>query len=247
MMKKVFLLVMIFALAFVSCEEEDIETANRVSFENETVKVLVPRDAVDFERIVKVYTTSTSSSDRSFEIYVNEDESTLSSAEYSIPTSVTVPANSNVGEFVLTVSDVSLSFVEQTLVVELLAADDSIYTGSAVLNVTERCDDSIVGLNLVFDDWAEEAYWELYDLSGPATLIFSGGENGVYTDLDNGEFNTEFCLASGAYGIVVYDTYGDGGTVYTVSIGETVLASATVPGGSAGTAETSTSAQFTIN
>lgn len=244
-MKKAFLLAM-FALAFVSCEEEDIETANRVSFENESVLIEVPRDAVDFERVVNVYTTSISSSDRTFAVNINEEESTLDASEYSLPSTVTVPANSNVGELILTVSDVSLSFDAKTLSLEL-GSDDATFTGNAVLNVTERCDDTVVGLNLVFDDWAEEAYWEVYDLSGAPVIIFSGGQGGAYDDLDNGEFDIEFCLESGNYGIVVHDTYGDGGTLYTVSSGETVLASGTVPGGSPGTAPTSTSSQFTVD
>ncbi|WP_456438637.1 hypothetical protein [Psychroserpens sp.] len=245
-MKKIFLLAML-TLAFIGCEEEDIETADRVSFESETVSVKVPRDAVDFERIIYVYTTTTSSSAREFQVVINEDESTLSATEYSLPTSVIVPADSNRGELVMTVSDVSLSFVAQTLSLELVSGD-STFTGNATLNVTERCDDTIVGLNLVFDNWAEECYWEIYDLSGIGpVVIFSGGQGGVYTDLDNEELDVEFCLESGNYGVVVYDSYGDGGTVYTVAIGETVLASATVPGGSPGTAVTQSSAQFTID
>ncbi|WP_179020879.1 hypothetical protein [Winogradskyella forsetii] len=243
-MKKAFLLSIILAFGLVSCEEEDIETANRVSFENDTVLIQVPRDAVDFERPVAVYTTTISSVDRQFQVIINEDETTLNSDEYSLPSSVTVPANSNKGELILTVSDISLSFEPQTLALELVS--DEIFTGNAILNVTERCDDTITALNLVFDDWAEEAYWEIYDLSGTPVIIFSGGQGGVYTDLDNSEFNAEFCLESGDYGIVVYDTYGDGGTVYTVSVGETVLTSATVPGGSPGTAPTSSSAVFNI-
>ncbi|REG88774.1 beta-barrel fold lipoprotein [Winogradskyella sediminis] len=246
-MKKKFLIgILSLGFAFLGCEQDDIERANRVSFENETVEVQVPRDAIDFQRPISIYVSEVSGSDRVFQIAVNDEESTLESSEYSIPSSVTVPANSKTGEFIMTVSDVSLSFEAKTLSLQLLSDDDT-YTGNAMLFVTERCDDTVVGLNLAFDDYAEEAYWDLYDLSGTPTIIFSGGQGSAYDELDNGEFDIEFCLASGNYGIVVYDGYGDGGTTFTVSAGETVLASGTVPGGNPANVPTNITSLFTVD
>lgn len=246
-MKKFFLIaILTLPFAFLSCEQDDIERVDRASFESEAISFEVPRDAVGFEKSISVFTSNVSGSDRVFQISTIEEESGLDSAEYSLPSSVTIPANSNSAEILMTVSDVSLSFSPTILTLELLS-DDATYTGYTVLSITERCDDTIVGLNLVFDTYAEEAYWDLYDLSNGNTIIFSGGQDGAYSDFSDSEFNVQFCLASGNYGIVVYDSYGDGGTAYTVSAGDTVLTTGTVPGGNAANDPTASSAQFTVN
>ncbi|MGJ8547830.1 hypothetical protein [Winogradskyella wichelsiae] len=238
-MKK-FLLFSMLAFAFMACEEEDIETANRVSFESGVIAVEVPRDAVDFERIITVYTTTTSSSDRTFDIIVDTETATLDDADYSIPTSVTVPANSAVGEFTLTVSDLSLNFEAQILSISLVSSDGT-FGGIADLEVTELCVDTIVELAITLDDYPDETTWDLYDLSvSPAVIIFSGGPF-INPDDIGAVKKVEFCLASGEYGIAVNDAYGDGivNGGFEINEGATTLASGAVTGSGG-------SASFTI-
>ncbi|MBV7270598.1 hypothetical protein [Winogradskyella luteola] len=228
-MKKI-LFSFLIALVLVGCDEEDIERANRVSFENEQIEVKVPADAVDYQQTVKVYTSTVSGSARQFPIVVDEDGTTVDSSIYSLPTSVTIPADSNVGEFDLTISDIGITFDVATLALEF-DTDSGVFSGSTVLNISELCEDTIVNLTLNFDGFAEEAVWELYDLSvSPPAVIATGGAGGAYTDLDNSSLTVDFCLPSGGYGIIVYDTYGDGGTGYVVTDANgTTLSSGTTP------------------
>ena len=90
------------------------------------------------------------------------------------------------------------------------------------------------------DDWPEETTWEIYDLSGTPTVVASGGPYANPAD-DFAELSFDFCLASGNYGVVVYDAYGDGGPTFSVTTAAgTLVADTTVAG-------TQASATFTVN
>jgi len=191
----------------VSCEQDDIERAERVSFESENIIVKVPRDATNFEKTINVYTTTISSSEREFSISVDPDGTTLDPSAYNLPSTVTIPANTNEGELIITFDDVNINFESKLLALDL--GSDEIFSGSSVLDVTELCEDTFVNLSITTDDWPDETTYELYDLTNGQTLLFSGGPfNNPADDFTTLDF--EFCLASGDYGIVVYDAYGDG-------------------------------------
>ena len=110
-----------FALAislFTSCEENpDSPLNNFVGFEigPSPRAITVTKDATQsFE--VKVYASETTSSDRSFNIMVDTEASTLA-APYSLPSQVTIPGGSNEGTLTFSVTDNDdLGFVAQTLV-----------------------------------------------------------------------------------------------------------------------------------
>lgn len=247
-MKKIFKYILMAAIVgfAYNCEEDVTDgSVNYVTFERGPVSFAIAKDATT-TRDFKVYAGNKTGSDRTYTVLVNES-STLTPS-YSVPGTVTIPANSNEGNLTISVTDDdTLEFVSQTLIVEFQDQAGVSLGDALTINVAEECPGTIITLALSFDDWAEECTWEIYDLSGTPTVIYSGGEAGAYDALDNGSISFDFCLESGNYGIVVYDAYGDGGTVYTVTAGATELASGTVPGGNPANVPTSDSSTFTID
>ena len=245
--KSIFCLALL-SIAFTSCEEDlDSDLSNFVGFDIGVPQVVTVPNNSTSTYDVKVYSSEVSSSDRSFGIMV--DESSTLAATYSVPSQVTIPANSNEGVMSISITDNDdLSFIPQDLIINFVGESGVNFGEGFTISITEECLNTIVTLDLDFDAYAEEAYWEIYDLSGTPTIIYSGGESAAYTALDNSTFSMDFCLASGNYGIVVYDTYGDGGTTYTVSIDGAAVASGSTPDAGGGyPVLTNSSATFTVN
>lgn len=245
-MKKLSIYILLaFAITFYNCEEQELGSSfNYVTFEKSPTKFDVEKDATS-NRDINVYTANKTGSDRTYTIQVDASSTLL--ASYTVAGSVTIPANSNVGTFSMSVTDDdTLGFVTQTLIVDFIDEAGVNLSEPLIIEVTEQCLDTIVTLDLSFDAWAEECTWEIYDLSGTPTVIHTGGQAGAYTDLDNGSLSLDFCLSSGNYGIIVYDAYGDGGTDYSVSSSAGTLASGSVPGGNPANVPTSISDTFTV-
>ena len=158
-----------------------------------------------------------------------------------IPSTVTIPSGTNVGTLAITVTDnENLGYVAQKLVIDFIDEAGKNYGEAITLNIVQECLDTLVRLSLELDTWPDETTWEIYDLSGAPTVIFSGGPY-INPDDDFAELDYDFCLASGQYGVVVYDSYGDGGPTYTVTSAAGILVPATTLGGS------SSSATFTVD
>lgn len=222
--------------------EEDLESGatNYVTFYNEgDASVLRIANNATATKEVKVYTGNKTGSDRTFNVMVAPN-STLQT-NYSVPATVTVPANTNEGTLLVSVTDDdNLQFVPQTLVL-VLEDEAGFSTGETlVLNVTELCPDTIVKFSLKLDTWPDETTWEIYDLSGGQQVVIASGGPYVNPDDDFAEFVFEYCLASGNYGVVVYDAYGDGGPNYKIALNGVTVVSETVTG-------TFTSSEFTVN
>lgn len=235
-------------IIFISCSQDDIKEtnlSNHVGFEQGPLVYRIA-DGATADIDIKVAASETLGSDRTYNIIVNTDESNLASA-YTVPSTVTIPANSNVGTLPISVTDdENLSFVAQTLVLDFQDEAGTSFGIPIALNIAEECLNTLINLSLEFDTYPDEAYWELYDLSGTPTLVQSGGENSAYAGLT--DFSSDFCLPSGMYGIVVYDTYGDGGTDYTVTMSGDVVASGSTPDAGGGyPVLTNSSSEFTID
>jgi len=225
-----------------SCEEENGvgDSSDYVTFESDVIGFQVASNSTD-QRDVMIYTGNKTSSDRSFNVLVNEN-STLA-ASYSVPSSVTIPANSNVGVLPVSVTDdANLSFDAQTLILEFQDGIGTSIGAPVTMNIAEACPGDIVRFNLTLDTWPDETTWEIYDLSGTPTVIYSGGPYANPAD-DFAEFTFEYCLLAGNYGVVVYDSYGDGGPTFSVTsnnngvlVPDTTLVSTTF-----------SSATFTVN
>ncbi|TXD85355.1 hypothetical protein ESY86_01715 [Subsaximicrobium wynnwilliamsii] len=233
---RIFMFICLVAL-FTNCETDDAtqtELSNYVGFEiMNPMRVTVENNATQsFE--VKVYASETSSADRTYGLAIDGGSSLATS--YTVPASVTIPGGSNVGTFSVSITDDdNLQFVAQSLVINFEKEVGLDFSDAFELRVTESCLETIVTFSLTLDIYPDETRWELYDLSGAPTIIESFGP--FNRPADNGQtVSYDFCLASGDYGIVVYDSYGDGigdaGSDYNISVGGTVLVSGVVAGDS---------------
>lgn len=155
-MKKIkyLFLITILTLAINSCadDHEDVTTnLNFVTFAENSLKLVVNKNesnSID----VTLYTTKVSSSQRTINIYVDIDNTTADPAAYSVPTTVTIPANSNVGIFNIDVTDVNISEDGEELVVAF-DVENGLYTGDALkLDIALYCPlniDDFIGSYLI--------------------------------------------------------------------------------------------------
>lgn len=206
-MKKIAYLLLLFVavFAFNSCEDDikSTEDINYIAFEASAVDMGVDIDGTA-EHEIKVYTTQKTGSDRSFSIAVIEDASSADPAAYNIPSSVTVPANSNEGSFTVGLSDVNIGDGGETVVIDFVNAE-GLYTGNpTTLSITQICPFNEVFINFLFDGYASECTWELLDSSDNVVA-----EGGPWAD-GTASAATKLCLQDGTYTFTVYDAYGDG-------------------------------------
>ncbi|WP_026753884.1 hypothetical protein [Sediminibacter sp. Hel_I_10] len=235
-MKKYFKYILAFSFPIIvfNCETDEAvqsELSNFVGFEiSNPMRVTVGNNETETYS-VDVYASETSSADRTYNLIVDTEASTLG-APYTVPSSVTIPAGSNMGTFdVVVTDDEYLQFEVQSILINFEKEAGVDFSAPFRLNITESCLDTIATFTLTLDTWPDETTWELYDLSGTPVLIGSGGPY-VNPDDDFAVLSFDFCLSSGDYGIVVYDSYGDGiaDGGYTISVGDDVLVSGVVPG-----------------
>lgn len=222
-----------------NCEEDNnSELSNFVGFQEGPLNFSIDNGQTDTFDVI-VAASEKSSSDRSFNVMV-QSSSTLA-APYSVPATVTIPGGSNVGTLSVSVTDNDdLGYVPQSLVLDFPDVAGLNFGDPITLNFVESCLDTIVTFNLTLDTWPDETTWEIYDLNGTPTVIASGGPY-VNPDDDFAELSWDFCLASGNYGVVVYDSYGDGGPTFSVTTAAGTLVPNTTVGG------TQASATFTVN
>lgn len=218
--------------AMFSCEEDnsgDSQTANYVGLENYQTVELSDGQTVVVEG--KILASEATGTDRTFNLVV-DPSSTHGAANYSVPTSVTIPAGSKEGVYEVTV--VGNGLVDgNKIVVGLAPADDlnqttfygtysngvltGVGTTKSTFNLYRPCASVRARLSIKFDNYPEETAWELYDSA--FNLIDSGGFNAAGTVItgyaalgfaDRSTFSVVKCLAPGAYTFVIYDDYGDG-------------------------------------
>jgi hypothetical protein len=140
-MKKItYILLMALPLfVFNSCSKNVNETKdiNYVSFEKLSYNFNVMPDTT-MKYNINFYTTQISGSDRTFNIAV-DDQSTSDPTSYSVPTSVTVPANSNHGVLAIGLLDKNISASGNTLILKF-AQKDGLFTGhSTAISINEFC------------------------------------------------------------------------------------------------------------
>lgn len=169
-----------------SCEdsiEPNIERASLISAGKSefTLEVQVNTSGtIDID----VFTTDTTSSDRIFNISINE-ASTGTSSDYTIPSSITVPANENKATLSIATQDVS-----NTVVLDIEDANGTRAVDSIVLNIYKICPFDVTSF---YGTYAalEDAQWS-YDViiaAGPAdntvtidNLYDTGGKTVVGID-----------------------------------------------------------------
>lgn len=211
------------AIFLFNCEADDTtKLKDYVGFERAPVEMTVVENGTS-TKDVYVYTSDISSKDRTYNLIVDTNSTTLESA-YTVPATVTVPANTNKGTFTVSVTDDDkLGLLDQYLVIDFERKAGMYFGDKLKLIVTEECTETLVKLTLAFDSYPDEASWELYDLSsGQPTIIDSYGSYADEEYVDE-TVAVKFCLIPGKYRIVIYDEYGDGGTAYSVTSGSTVI------------------------
>lgn len=205
MKKLTYILVLLTIGAFLNSCSDDPEftkNLNFVSFEFSPVTLGVDVDGSTVHTF-NVYTSNISSSDRTFSILVDSDATTAEAAAYSVPATVTVPANSNEGTIEITLNDVNIG--EGKKIVLKFEGEDGLHTsGAATVNIKQICSKNEVFLDIVFDGYASECSWELLDSSDEVIASGAGYTDGLAS------LSTSFCLDNGTYTFVVYDAYGDG-------------------------------------
>jgi hypothetical protein len=222
-------------VAFNSCTEE-VEEFKYVTFESPTFEFGVPI-AGNATKGIKVYTSQIMKSDRTFQVQVVSGTSTTADpASYVVPTSVTIPANTNVGVLDVKVSDVNIGSTGKILTLQLFN-DEEFYEGGTIkLNLTQICTQNDVRLNIILDPWGSECSWNIKNSSNVVV-----GSGGPYTD-GLASVTGKFCLPDGTYTFTVNDAYGDGlggppAGKATLTKGTTVLAEI---GGDFGSTQTKT-------
>ena len=214
------LLVAVFSFAISSCENDNPKTEdlNYIGFESTSFNFPVDIDGTT-EQMIKVYTTNKTGSDRSFAISIDIDLSTADPSSYTVPSSVTIPANTNMGEIPVIISDINIGVAGKTLVLKFTQEQDLYTSDDIALSVVQSCPGNEVFLDMTFDNWGSETSWELLD-SSDNTVASGGG----YSDGDSG-YSTSFCLGVGTYTYTVYDAYGDGGATTTITKNDETLVS----------------------
>jgi hypothetical protein len=222
---------------FISCDEETPEATgiNYVAFEATTYTFGVDIGSSN-TRSISIYAATTSSSARSFTVNVVAAGTTADPASYTIPTTVDIPAGSNVGTLEITISDTNISSSGETIELGFASAD-GLFTGNNItLNVRQVCPTNPIELEITFDNYSGETSWELLD--GTNTVIASNSYgSGETSDAAN------WCVPNDTYTFIIYDAYGDGiccsygnGSYVLRKEDGTVLAS----GGSFGASESTT-------
>jgi hypothetical protein len=245
---KIFVMFLSLGLVLQGCTEDDAASTdfNYATFETLSKDVAVnPGETLSSD--IKVYVTQVSGSDRSFNLVI-DPTSTIDMNNVSVPTTVTIPANSNFGTLTIDFEGVDLDLsLAKTLKLKLVE-ENGLYTGKTTqINVRENCPLNTVTLALILDRYGSETDWEIVD-DNTGDVVASGGP---YTDTATNALqpvkNFILCLPDGSYTFTIYDAYGDGMVTSASVIGSYVLtANGVVIANQSGNFSDSRSHSFTL-
>ncbi|MBN2615908.1 MAG: hypothetical protein JXR71_09460 [Bacteroidales bacterium] len=136
-MKKItyILLLAIAVFALNSCSKDIPGTSdiNYVTFEKSAYQYNVQPDST-FLKDINIYTTQVSSSDRTFGVTVNA-ASDLDAGSYSVPATITVPANTNKGVLTISLKDQNISPNGSTLILDM-TPQAGLFIGKSQVTIT---------------------------------------------------------------------------------------------------------------
>ncbi|MFD2725197.1 hypothetical protein [Hyunsoonleella rubra] len=228
MRKNIILIFTVFSLVlFTNCKENDdtpaILNIDYVGFESGFTIGVAPDGNISQE--VRIAVSIISSSDRTFELTVNEDFTTADASAYSIPSSVTVPANNNVGGFLVDVVGPNVNpSGEDVVVIDIINTAEGLLKSEGIaLNLKQECPNPELILDITFDSWPEEIYWKVVD-DADNTVFESAtpADFGAYAGLADGIIKA-MCLSSGSYTFSISDLFDDGAGPFTLSLGNEVI------------------------
>ncbi|WP_396151798.1 hypothetical protein [Flavobacterium sp.] len=199
-----------------SCSSED---DNYKSFEGPQSALLFNKDVVLFDykatspKFIEVLVSSTTKSDvaRTVPVVINSAFTNALPATYSIDMSTAViPAGQTTAKLRINSGDFSLlpATGSTNLVLEFAPGYTvlSNRTSTTIKLQRDNCPGitRTVQLNIIFDPYASEISWTLFD--GSNNVVASSVP---YLD-GRGPFAANFCLTPGNYKFVMNDSYGDG-------------------------------------
>jgi len=220
-----------------SCEEDNSSDSQASNFVGlEVSKIVEISDGQTVTVDGRILASNATGEDRTFNLVV-ESTTTHGAGDYSVPTSVTIPAGSKEGTYEVTLlgnnlvdgnkvvvrleptegTNIVNSYTTLTTIGEVLGP--VVYSNTSFI-LYRPCASVRARLSIKFDNYPEETAWELYDSA--FNLIDSGGfeSPGVingnpgtgYAALfaDRATFSVVKCLAPGTYTFVIYDVFGDG-------------------------------------
>lgn len=207
-MKKILVLLVI--ITVLSCDSDNsfstVSDYDFISFENDNVTFELDQDG-ESSQMITVYNSKTYSNDRTYNLEVLLESTTISAESYAVPASVTIPANERSAQFGVTIIDNGFGSGDR-LVLGFADDNTALNPHPLQMDIVIVCPMNELILDITFDNYAEETSWELYtDITTTPTLIASGSG---YDDLDDQSIQQRLCIDNGDFGFVIYDAYGDG-------------------------------------
>lgn len=174
---------------------------------------------------IPVYIGYVSSSGKSINVTV--DGSNAAAGSYDVPASVNIPAGTNEGTLSVSLSDVDLGIGINRITINFESVAGTSNGESTTIEYIQNCNEITATLDLSFDNWGSEVYWEIIDALDGVVASTAG-----YPDTASGTTTTDsvaITLCAGrTYTLYVEDGYGDGwgaGSSYTLTIGGVVKVS----------------------
>lgn len=207
-MKKILVLLVI--ITVLSCDSDNsfstVSDYDFISFENDNVTFELDQDG-ESSQMITVYNSKTYSNDRTYNLEVLLESTTISAESYAVPASVTIPANERSAQFGVTITDNGFGSGDR-LVLGFADDNTALNPHPLQMDIVIVCPMNELILDITFDNYAEETSWELYtDITTTPTLIASGSG---YDDLDDQSIQQRLCIDNGDFGFVIYDVYSDG-------------------------------------
>lgn len=227
MKKTIYILAFLFGIiAFISCEENDdtpvVTNINYVGFQSDIIIGVSPTGTGTQE--IKIATSNIVNNDRVFNIVLDANLTTADASAYTIPSSVTVPANSNIGTFNVDVVGENISpSGDDILAIAFASEDDLLIDESILLNLKQVCPYPETILDITFDDYPEEIYWKISDENGDTVFesVTPAGW-GAYAGLTGG-ITKPICLANGTYTFQILDQFSDGAGPFSLTYNGAVI------------------------
>lgn len=191
---------------FNSCGDdfEGTEELNYVTFGKSTYSAGVDVNGTAVVEI-PVYTTNIVSSDRTFNVSVDQTKTNAAAGSYTVPTTVTVEGGKNEGILSVSLSDLNLGIGVNKLVISFDAAPELFKGGSTTINYIQNCTEVTGTLDITFDSYSSETSWEFIDSLGGVVLASPDYPDG------KAPVSESITLCAGRdYTLVFYDSYGDG-------------------------------------
>ncbi len=209
-MKKIanIFLALILSVFLLNCEDTYEPNLDYVTFESTSVEFGVAPDGPGSQDF-RVFTTGVSGSERTFGIAVVADETDATG--YTVPSTVTVPANSNVGTFTVTANGPDIDPDNgNKIVVEMTNSDGSLFGDPITINLKQVCPNPELIIKITFDSYPEEIYWLIEDSSmNVVAESLSPADWGAYAGLEDG-ITEKLCIPGGTYTFSIFDQFSDG-------------------------------------